>query len=84
MTPTHEQELAVQLAQSLVRIDALKFELARAREQIAELKDAARQITPIAPESLIEQSKLIAALEAALEKFCPLHKLLGNDHLPKP
>jgi len=36
--PTHEQELALQVAQMLVRIDALKFELARAHERITELE----------------------------------------------
>ena len=40
--PTHEQELALQLAQMLVRIDALKFELAEARARIAQRDENAR------------------------------------------
>jgi septal ring factor EnvC (AmiA/AmiB activator) len=50
---------------------------AKMKQRIAELEDAARQVTPVAPESLVEQSKLIArvaALEAereALGATCP-------------
>jgi chromosome segregation ATPase len=63
--PTHEQELAIQLGQSLVRIDALKFELAEAHERLA-------IITADRDELLSERDQAaerIAALEAERDRL---------------
>jgi len=64
--PTHEQELALQVAQMLVRIDALKFELARSQERIAELERERDQWRS----AHNGQKAQVAMLEAAAGRHC--------------